>query len=339
MKQEDVKFPAEPQHHENGKPPSPWKVWVGVLIALLIIFVACASFWRIVWLRPYLAAAGGGMAAFLGPIPGLLSAETRDRWLLAAVIAAFIALGTWFTTNDLDAKRQDMEAQRNTLQKILDGDDSSLETVVSSLSPTDQDKIFLLMADRFFHLYRGGEYPALNNLTHCMLGVRPMNGHALYFAGEAFRALRRRGDMLSVFKNYLYEADQDRQEAYDGSRDDCYRRPNGYCAERTAYVNDLMANDAYVQAERLQGARKFGELNEALSSVRYTLAIRSCGFNSDQTIQSSSTLLEDIAKELKELGQDPSEATALLAQIRKARAANCPTKMPRPSADTHAATQ
>ena len=51
------------------------------LLAVVAMFAACVFLWEISWLRPFLAAAGSGVAAFLGPIPGIISPEARTKWL------------------------------------------------------------------------------------------------------------------------------------------------------------------------------------------------------------------------------------------------------------------
>jgi hypothetical protein len=252
----------------------------------------------------------------------------RDKWLITIFVAAFIALGTWFATSELQGKLEEVEANREVLQQTLDADTSAFETVVRTLPHGDQDDVLKLMADRFLNLWRAQRYIALDSLSHCVLGASPMNGHALYFSGEAFRELGRRGEMLGAFKNYLYQADQDRDEAYQGDRNVCYMRSSGYCAERTAYINHLMANDAYAEAQRESATSKAGELQEALSSIRYTLDVRPCGFDADLTTKSSGTLLAETQKQLADLGQPSDEAAVLVSRLQRARLLNCPEKMP-----------
>lgn len=145
--------------------------------------------------------------------------------------------------------------------------------------------------------------------------------NALYFSGEALRVLGRRGDMLGAFKNYLYEADQDKKEAYDGSRDVCYKRASGYCAERTAYIDHLLANDAFAHALTLQGSSRIKGIDEALDSVEETVNVSPCGFKSDYTIKSSEDLLEQIGTNLNQLGRSPDLAKRLLLRLQAAKAA------------------
>jgi hypothetical protein len=273
-------------------------------------------------------ASGGGLAAFLGPIPGILDPKMRDKWLITIRVAAFIALGTWFATSDLQGKLEELEAKRDVLQQTLNADTSAFETVVRTLPRGDQDDVLKLMADRFLNLWRTRQYIALDSLSHCVVGASPMNEHALYFSGEAFRELGRRGEMLGAFNNYLYQADHDKDEAYQGDRNVCYTRSSGYCAERTASINHLMANDAYAEVQRGSGASKIGELQETLKSIRYTLDVRPCGFNADLTTKSSGVLLAETQKQLADLGQPSDEAAVLLSRLQKARLLNCPEKMP-----------
>src|ERR1700752_4404235 len=74
------------------------------LLGVIAIMLACVALWDVDWLRPYLVAGGAGLAAFLGPIPGIISAEARNKWLASVVVAALITIGTWIAARDLDER-------------------------------------------------------------------------------------------------------------------------------------------------------------------------------------------------------------------------------------------
>jgi hypothetical protein len=125
-----------------------------------------------------------------------------------------------------------------------------------------------------------------------ILSLDPANGHGIYYSGELKRIANRnlfKGDCVipgalkseagelefydDDFNHYLdVERGLPAEERAGGvTSEACYARPSGYCSERTAWINHLLANDMYgeammsndpmVQAEEFQ--RALGYANKA----------------------------------------------------------------------------
>lgn len=150
------------------------------------------------------------------------------------------------------------------------------------------------------------DFDCVLNLATVLLEVDQNNGHGLYFSGEVWRAEAKRnliqadisrGKMRSFFFRYLdYEPNLTPSDR-DGNADVCYERENGYCAERTAWINHLMAYDFYQQAQATaKKENKIHYLQRAMKFVKNDLKFG--GF--DQIIPSP-TLKHDIQEELESL--------------------------------------
>ena len=104
-----------------------------------------------------------------------------------------------------------------------------------------------------------------------ILKLDPRNGHGLYYAGEIKRVKNRslftdkscpipsglaeNHGVLDVFENDFYryldvEKSLPKTETIgDYSAEACYNRSSGYCPQRTAWINHLLANDLYEEAK------------------------------------------------------------------------------------------
>src|SRR5436853_472893 len=129
--------------------------------------------------------------------------------------------------------------------------------------------------------------------------LRSANGHALYFEGEAYRGLKDYGEMLSAFRSYLFNADKDPAEAFEGDANACYDRPSGYCGERTAWIEHLLANYFFARAQRSRESEKTTALQQAVTEVGYMMKSRQIGFNADLTTRDTTDLLRETAEQLK----------------------------------------
>ena len=104
-----------------------------------------------------------------------------------------------------------------------------------------------------------------------ILSLDPANGHGIYYSGELKRVGNRslfKGDCLipgalkgeagelefydDDFNHYLdVERGLPAEERGGGvTSEACYARSSGYCSERTAWINHLLANDMYGEAMR-----------------------------------------------------------------------------------------
>jgi hypothetical protein len=109
-----------------------------------------------------------------------------------------------------------------------------------------------VMRDRFSLL----EFGCVAGLASVLLQDDQDNGHGLYFSGETWRVKAKqeparsdfsRDRMREFFFRYLASASGLALSERDGVGADCYQREKGYCAERTAWINHLMAIDYYQQ--------------------------------------------------------------------------------------------
>jgi hypothetical protein len=161
-------------------------------------------------------------------------------------------------------------------------------------------------------------YDCVSDLASLLLEHAQDNGHGLYFSGEAWRGKAKtiaqdaevaRGRMRDKFFRYLDNEPSQPMEDRGGKAEACYQREHGYCAERTAWINHLMAIDYYQQAQAaVDRDIRIQLLQRALGFVNNDLKFG--GF--DQDIPSP-TLKDRIQGELRSLnhrsGGSPRKST------------------------------
>jgi hypothetical protein len=128
------------------------------------------------------------------------------------------------------------------------------------------------------------DFTAAAAMVDALKRLDPASGHAWYFAGE----IRRVGTPglftgKSCFTGAsagtpatldIYQQDFHRyldtalglpatEIGSDPAADTCYSRPKGYCVQRTAWINHLLANDFYEQARSLSGSDRIQALTRA----------------------------------------------------------------------------
>jgi len=172
----------------------------------------------------------------------------------------------------------------------------------------------------------GADFARADALIDTLKGVDRHNGHAWYFAGEIKRIQHRAAfTPKSCFKGWpvvetgSLETYQQDFHGYleiasslpaletggDSGSEICYRRPKGYCLQRTAWIYHLFANDFYVHALALTDRRDRGAaLGRAAQHVAEARKYRrpEGGEGFDQCIHTT-TLAEKIAE-----AQDPSRS-------------------------------
>jgi hypothetical protein len=120
------------------------------------------------------------------------------------------------------------------------------------------------------------DFARADALIDALKGADQQNGHAWYFAGEIKRIQNRAAfTPKSCFKGWqagqagsleTYQQDFHRylevalslpvlETGGDPSSEICYRRPKGYCVQRTTWIYHLFANDFYLQAIALADRR------------------------------------------------------------------------------------
>jgi hypothetical protein len=94
------------------------------------------------------------------------------------------------------------------------------------------------------------EFDCVLELAKVLVEQDPDNGHALYFQGELWRlkaanepshSILWRDRMREYFLRYIANERRLPPSERDGDSSACYQRERGYCKERTAWINHLMA--------------------------------------------------------------------------------------------------
>jgi len=280
------------------------------LIVLLVFFI-CGWLWHFSELRPYLATAGAAVAAFAGPLPALLTPELRGKWLFAVGISALITVGVWFATKDLQDQLQRTAAERAQLSERLDDLSGSIGSLVRQQPDEQRSSLLLAAGQHERNLYRERRFWLILDSARTILEIDPDNGHGLYYAGEAYRHFHEWNDMRDMFQKFIAAADAN-PDSQTGVAKDCYARPNGFCMERLAYINHLMALDSLAAADAATGAMRIDALHAAFRFERDDLARRPAGFLADGKILSSCEVLRRVSAELKAANADNSEVDVFL---------------------------
>jgi hypothetical protein len=288
--------------------------WVVVLGIVLLTAVIAISLWHFHGLRPYLAGFGAGVAAFLAPLPGLLTPKMRGKWLLAIGIACLIGLGAWYSADDIERKKDRLELRSDQLDQRLQLQRELFASTIKNLPSDEQAKFVLSAATLLRKLYKQSSFESVLDVAQVLGTVDQENGHALYFLGEGYRSLDERTSMRGALQQYLQAADH-HAEAEDGDAAACYQRTSGYCRERTAWINHLMANDYYQEARTSRG-EEASNLGTAFNYEKHVLETRPHGFYHLASIESSCGLLQQIASELRHLGQSTGDIEAVLGRYR-----------------------
>jgi hypothetical protein len=130
----------------------------------------------------------------------------------------------------------------------------------NGLAQDERDDLILKLAQILKTQTGQKHFEHVEDLSGFVLKIAPDNGHGLYFSGEmcrirsfsesTSRSARDREQMRGQFDRYLSVERTLRSDERNGTGDNCYKRPGGFCAERTAWVNHLMANDFFDQASK-----------------------------------------------------------------------------------------
>jgi hypothetical protein len=293
------------RRHGEGKVFRHWLGFLsGAAIVSLLMIGICVWLWHVEWLRPWLASFGTALVALVGPIPGLLSPETRSKWLILVGVAALIGVGTWYATKYEEDQREEARDDATFSQSLL-----------RRAGPDVGGQLCRAAACPLREMLHQRDYRRVERNSSILRNFDPANGHALYFAGEAYLGLEDYGQMLTAFRSYLYNADKIPAEAYIGDANQCYFRNSGYCAERTAWVEHLLANYFFTAAQKSKGSERVAALQQVLTELGYMLRSRKIGFNADLTTHDTEDLLRQTVEELKSLNQDPRKAELLLSQV------------------------
>lgn len=290
------------------------------LFGVIVIFVACIALWEVAWLRPFLAAGGAGLAAFLGPIPGIISPEARTKWLASVVVAAIITVGSWLAARDLSERLDLAEHDGAAARATGLAHDNFTLAVLRDLPPQSRLGLFSVAPKKLWALYNTNkDYETLLDMSLILLAVERENGHALYYAGEAYAKLGNRAQMKRMFQHYVASAEE-QPDAKIGSAAACYTRAHGYCAERLGWIAHLLADASLTEAAGLADAYKPKKLSDAfayekrnLELTKWTPEHHNPGFDEDEGahVRSSCAILQEVARARIRLRLDASAVIAL----------------------------
>ena len=279
------------------------------LMSVTAILLICIALWDVVSLRPVLATIGAGLAAFLGPIPGIISPEIRAKWLVTIGVSALIAAGTWFATQDLANHLQASADEVRALQARIEAHKEGFVDLLKYTTPAAEEAVFLQAGHVMRAMHKARRPHEVLDFALPLLQLRPYNGTALAFAGYGNRALGRLDDAKKYFENYIaYMPGVD--AAKIGAQKACNERADGYCAERTGWVYHLLAAMALREAAIATGPAKLKLLQDAFEREESNVLLvkwnrpdkKDQGFNAeDEEPLSSCDVLESIAVQLKAL--------------------------------------
>jgi hypothetical protein len=151
------------------------------------------------------------------------------------------------------------------------------------------------------------QFECVSNLANVLLEQDGNNGHGLYFQGEAWRFKAMddpkksplcRDRMREFFLRYIANERLLSQNERDGDGNICYDREKGYCKERTAWVNHLMAVDYRQWAEDAKDKKtKLVRLELAAKFLKVDL-----DFGGFDLVAPSAALKDTINEDFEKLG-------------------------------------
>lgn len=283
-----------------------------VLLAMLWVLIVCVALWPIHSARPFVVSIATALGAFLSPLPGLLKPEMQGRWSVAVIISAFVGLGGWFATKDLSDKIDSVQSEKNSLSERILTMQGSFKTLFQNESSQELDDASLQMGQIFRNQFVARRFPEIIDIADVMLGVRPENGHSLYYEGESYRVLANqtkkqvyRDEMVGRFNNFIAFSAHN-LDSLTGDAAECYKRPSGYCQERVAWVNHELSNYYLKLANLHAGSTRVDDLYAALNYEKSDVDLRSIGFYGNGTMKSSCSVLREIRLDLLSAGRNIS---------------------------------
>lgn len=290
-------------------------------VAVLVLMIAAIWLWHFHGLRVYIAGLGTAVATFLGAfLPSVIEPKTRGKWLIAVGVAAFVGVVAGFGADQAEKERKHAEKEASLLNERVSLQQQFFRASVKSLSEDEKRKFLLGASRQLAKLYPHATAEPILDVVAVVNEIDSENGHALYFAGEEFRSLFDQTDMRGVFQRYLASVPR-HPLALDGIAHDCHDRVDGYCGERTALINHMMARDAYDEALKYDGERRATGLRTALDYEQKVLDIwhvdehgstKYWHFNRDGTFASSCEILLGIAMQFRATGQPTKDADEAL---------------------------
>ncbi|HEX8140894.1 MAG TPA: hypothetical protein VF544_25225 [Pyrinomonadaceae bacterium] len=284
-------------------------------VKLILVIVISVGFLILGWygfpsFRPHMIAIGTALGAMFSAIPGLISEneKMKVKWFYAVLGSLIVGGVTWYTTfdlsNQLEVKREEaasLQSRYHMLNADLrryaraTGDQMILEAA-RMLNAEWRDNILAKPPDQ-------RDYTHNDELIRFISDLDPTNGHALYFRGETKRKKKTPGGSQEDFMRYLeIEASLPEEEKGGSTQQSvCTARPKGYCKQRTAWIEHLLASDFEKKGrQETEREKKRAAFQTALNYAKAALANYPGGFYGDG--QGSTKVMEqELIKELDQI--------------------------------------
>jgi hypothetical protein len=180
---------------------------------------------------------------------------------------------------------------------------------------TELDRVLITTATNLhdeFHAVVAGhrppvsppEFGRVDRLIGFLQQIDSRNGHALYYAGEVARAEGNINDEQENFYKYLEVQDTvpESEKGGDVGSEVCYKRPSGFCRQRSGWIHHLLANDFYSEGLSATNAQdKAYYFNKASDLIKASFADYPDGFGGQGQVIPTIALKEDIAEQLQSL--------------------------------------
>jgi hypothetical protein len=239
---------------------------LAVLISGALVFIWASRSKE--WL-PWVATGAAGFGATFCAAAGMMPPQVRGRWLMNIAGGIFAALVTWYTAFDQNNQITNWHDRFEAIKIRHDLLQNDLKHYVEAL-PSDNaaeilKKASVILVNRFAEgaksaidakrAFRPEDFYSAQDVISFMSVLDRSNGHALYYAGEIARKTGDPDNGHQQFFRYLEtESTLGAAARIGGTTIDACRTPSGYCRQRTAWIDHLLANDIYKDTLRKKKA-------------------------------------------------------------------------------------
>ena len=264
-----------------------WSDFFGPTGTIGIVVVCVASVglylvWEQTEWKAYVSAAAGGLTALVAALAPLIrDTQAGAKWTLATAAIVFAAIVPGFATYDLQRDLKEQTEITNAFEKRLGLQQQFLTKFMSELQVTEKERFLTeagVTARERFGEAIGGKPPfperifgPSKDLLDIIQSLDRDNGHYHYLKGDTERVLKGISAGRPRFRAYL-EIEKGRTLGGELGAMPC-RNPKGLCAERTAWIYHLLANDLYTFGVDEKNKRTVGYKVSFETAYRYTCAV------------------------------------------------------------------
>jgi hypothetical protein len=280
-------------------------------VALLILGAAFFWLWQMQEWQVPISATAAGLGAVLAAGAGLVSPEEKGRWILAIAGGIFTAWVTWYANGalayQLNAETEVAESWRNRFETSH----SDFTQYVRELPPDAVAQLVGAAGTKLRTRFNAAiaikgfgpkNFQTSRDIIDFIKSFRNENdnGHVQYFLGEIERKSKDPQQGHQRFFAYLRGAEDSGTDRGALGDVPC-RTADGFCRERTAWVNNLLAHDFFADAEKMQQA---GQPYQAtsLQALRYGCAsqklFKAEGFNDRTQLTPTTDLVDTLTAKL-----------------------------------------